>query len=267
MGLDSSTHRECPLPKYWGSMGISPCPSGTGAVPRLKSWFLLQAGEKKIACFNQVTSRSNVLLRQYFLGEDVASACLVFVAMAVSLAMSTHWYPRAQQEGRCSAIIPYSLNGTKSKGVWRRARKNIFSGAFCLRGTALDLLQRKGNITFTGRKMPLPPSLLSLFPSGLRVWTFFIFREVISTMEELRKTEAKWCILFCVEWNSSAFEEKKKPCLFPFLGKKPLLFAYSDYFEALSFMKRQRWNSTELIMVSQKFSLAPIILFFFYSLL
>lgn len=51
MGLDSSTHRECPLPKYWGSMGISPCPSGTDAVPRLKSWFLLQAGEKKNCLF------------------------------------------------------------------------------------------------------------------------------------------------------------------------------------------------------------------------
>lgn len=65
-GLDSSTRRECPLPRFWGSTEISPCRSGTGGVPRVKSWVLLQAGEKKPACFNWVSFHSNVLLIQYF---------------------------------------------------------------------------------------------------------------------------------------------------------------------------------------------------------
>lgn len=74
----------------------------------------------------------------------------------------------------------------------------------------------------------LPPSLLSDFLEwfevlGLDIY-FFIFREVINTVEGLRKTRAKWCILFCIEWNGSGCPEKN--CLFPFLGKKSIVYIF-----------------------------------------
>lgn len=93
------------------------------------------------------------------------------MAVVVPFDMSTHCCLvvriRARQEGNFLAIICYGLNGTKSNGVGRGDRKNVFSGAVCLRGAALDSLQRKGNFTFTKSKMPLSPS----FPSfSISVW-------------------------------------------------------------------------------------------------
>lgn len=255
MGLDSSTQRECPLPRYWGSMGISLCPSGTGGVPTLKSSFLLHLDRKKNCLFQpgnlSLQCLINSVLFTWGCGKCLSGVCGNGHVFGQEHTLVT------QQERRCSAIIPYWLHGTKSNRMWRRPGKT------CLElfvGASMDLLQRKGNIT--ERKMPLPPSLLfSKWFKRLDIY-FFIFREVISTMEEPRKTESSHAFHFALN-KTGLLLKKKIPCLFLILGKNPLWFAHSNYFEALSFLKRQWWNSTELIIVSQKFSYHPF--FFFFS--
>lgn len=169
MGLDSSTHRECPLPRYWGSMGISLCPSGTGGVPTLKSSFLLHLDRKKNCLFQpgnlSLQCLINSVLFTWGCGKCLSGVCGNGHVFGQEHTLVTHrWHNRredVQPSSLTGSMVPRAIEcgEGQEKHVW-----NYLWGPawICCNGKGiLHLLKEKCH------------SLLPFFsPSGLRGWTF-----------------------------------------------------------------------------------------------